>query len=111
MGAVSLFGNGNDDEERLRRPLRVGFVTAVPPAAAAIGLATHVSTRVSATLRSISQDVTCLAWDKMPMAQLPAVLMRGPVLGSSTTLPSRMNSYRRVSQPPMPGLPSFASQE
>lgn len=116
--AVSLLmkGNKGDDEEEeekprrfRRRPLRIGLLIAVPPAAAAMGLATHVRIRVSATLRSMSHEVTCFALDEMPMAQLPAVLMMGPVLGSSTTLPSRMNSYSRVSQPPIPGFPSFAS--
>ena len=116
--AVSLLMKGNKDDEeeekpwRFRRPpLRSGLLMAVPPAAAAMGVATHVRIRVSATLRSRSHEVTCFALDEMPMAQLPAVRMIGPLLGSRTTLPSRMNSYRRVSQPPIPGFPSFASHE
>ena len=108
--AVSLLMKANDEEKplRFRRP-RTGLVTAVPPTAAAMGLATHERMRVSATLRSMSHEVTCLALDDIPIAQFPAVLMIGPVLGSSTTFPSRTSSYSRVSHPPIPGFPSFAS--
>lgn len=84
--AVSLFEK-KGGRNRLRRPLRIGLATAFPPTAAAVGLATHVMIRVSATLLNISQETTCRTFDAIPIAQLPDCLMTGPAAGSSTTFP------------------------
>ena len=105
---VSLLEKG-DSDLRFRRP-RAGFAIALPPIALVRGLATHDTMRCCATFLRMSQDITCRAFDEIPIAQFPDVLMTGPVAGSRVTSPSRTNSKSRASQLPMPGLPSLASQ-
>ena len=108
--SVSVYLFEKSDRRNLFRRPRIGFATAFPPAAAPMGLATHVMMRVSATPLNMSHETTCRTFDDIPIAQLPDCLMTGPAAGSSTTPPSRRrNSYRTASQPPTLGFPSLAS--